>query len=191
MKIGLFFGTFNPVHIGHMIIANYMANNTDLNQVWFVVSPHNPLKDKKTLAQDRIRLQMVRLAIEDNSLLRASDIEFSLPLPSYTVDTLSYLKEKYPQHEFTLIMGSDNLSSIEKWKNYQHLINNYTIYIYIRPGHELNPFPENKNIVFFDVPQIMLSASQIRLLIEEGKSIRYMVPEPVYEFLDGNKLYKK
>ena len=174
-----------------MIIGNFMATNTDLQQVWFIVSPHNPLKDKKTLAPDRIRLQMVRLAIEDNPHLRASDIEFNLPQPSYTIDTLIYLKEKYPQHELTLIMGSDNLISLEKWKNYQQILSNYTIYVYRRPGHDVNPYADNKNLKMLDVPQIMLSASQIRIYIEEGKSIRYMVHESVYEFLDGNKLYKK
>lgn len=167
-----------------------MARNTDLKQVWFIVSPHNPLKEKRTLAPDRIRLQMVRMAIEDNEFLRVSDIEFSMPQPSYTIDTLIILKEKYPQHEFSLIMGSDNLISLDKWKNYKQILT-YPIFIYRRPGYDLNPFQEYTSIKFYEVPQIMLSASQIRNYIEEGKSIRYLVPEPVYEFLDGNKLYKK
>lgn len=190
MKIGLFFGSFNPIHTGHLIIANFMASHTDLDQVWFIVSPQNPFKEKKTLAPDRTRLQMIRMAIEDNSLLKVSDIEFSLPKPSYTITTLSYLKEKYPVHEFSLIMGSDNLSSLPLWKNYEQIINNYAIYIYNRPGVNANPFEDKKNIYFFDAPQLYISASVIRKFIEEGKSIRYLVPEQVFEFLEGNKLYK-
>ncbi|HMG16052.1 MAG TPA: nicotinate (nicotinamide) nucleotide adenylyltransferase [Saprospiraceae bacterium] len=190
MKIGLFFGSFNPIHLGHLIIANFMASNTDLNQVWFMVSPQNPFKDKKTLAPDLTRLQMIRMAIEDNNQLKVSDIEFSLPKPSYTITTLTYLKEKYPSYEFCLIMGSDNLSSLPLWKNYEQIINNYPIYIYIRPAYLENPLVGNNNIFFFDVPQILISASTIRKYIEEGKSIKYLVPEVIYEFLDGNKLYK-
>ncbi len=167
-----------------------MATNTDLKQVWFIVSPQNPLKEKRTLAPDLTRLQMIRMAIEDNNLLKVSDIEFSLPKPSYTITTLSYLKEKYPSYEFALIMGSDNLSSLPLWRNYEQIVTNYSIYIYNRPGYVENPFEGKSNIYFFDVPQMLISASTIRSYILKGKSIRYLVPETVFEFLDGNNLYK-
>ena len=138
MKTGLFFGSFNPVHIGHLIIANFMATHTDLKEVWLVVSPQNPLKDKKSLAPERERLHMLRMAIDDNPKLKASDIEFKLPRPSFTIDTLTYLDEKYPKKDFVLIMGSDNLETLHKWKNYENLLRKYCIYIYNRPGYEIN-----------------------------------------------------
>ncbi len=167
-----------------------MATHTDLKEVWLVVSPQNPLKDKKTLAPERERLHMARLAIEDNNKLRATDIEFTLPKPSYTIDTLAYLHEKFPKREFVLIMGSDNLETLHKWKNYELLLQRYEIFIYTRPGYENNPFPINKSIQFFNAPQMILSASVIREYIQQKKSIRYMVPEPVYDYLIGSKLYR-
>lgn len=189
MKTGLFFGSFNPVHIGHLIIANFMATHTDLKEVWLVVSPQNPLKQKDSLAPERERLHMLRLSIDDNTKLRASDIEFNLPKPSFTVDTLTYLKEKYPKKEFALIMGSDNLDTLHKWKNFEVLLKNYPIYIYSRPGYAENPFPDNPNLFFFDAPQMLISASMIRNYISQKKSVRYMVPEEVYEYLKGSNLY--
>ena len=189
-QIGLFFGSFNPIHTGHLIIAEFMATRTGLDQVWFVVSPHNPLKNRNTLAKDQARLQMVRLAIEDNPRLKASNIEFSLPKPSYTIDTMAYLHEKYPQHVFSLIMGSDNMVGIEKWKNYQLLLERYPIHVYNRKGSEINRSSLGKaDIREYELPLLDISSTFIRQSIQEGKSIRYMVPEGVYEFLDGSGLY--
>jgi nicotinate-nucleotide adenylyltransferase len=191
-RIGLFFGSFNPVHIGHLIIAEYMATRTDLEQVWFVVSPHNPLKLRASLANDFDRLHMVQLAIDDNPRLKVSNIEFSLPKPSYTIDTMTYLHEKYPQHQFSLIMGSDNLSSIQKWKNYELLLQRYTIHIYKREGTSADlPLDTPSDIRLYDVPMMDISSTYIRQSIASGLSIRYMVPEPVYQFLDGSRLYRQ
>ena len=139
MKVGLFFGSFNPIHVGHLIIANYMATHTDLKEIWLVVSPQNPLKQKASLAKDYDRLHLVRLAIDQNPKLKASNIEFDLPKPSYTVDTLAYLKEKYPTKTFVLIMGGDNLGTFHKWKNYEIILKNFQIYVYSRPKYELGP----------------------------------------------------
>jgi len=191
-RIGLFFGSFNPVHIGHLIIAEYMATRTELEQVWFVVSPHNPLKNRATLANDFDRLHMVQLAIDDNPRLRASNIEFSLPKPSYTIDTMVYLHEKYPQHQFSLIMGSDNLSGIQKWKNYELLLQRYTIHIYKREETSASPTLDiPADIRLYDVPMMDISSTYIRQSIASGLSIRYMVPEPVFQFLEGSRLYRQ
>lgn len=191
-RIGLFFGSFNPIHIGHLIIAEYMATRTDLEQVWFVVSPHNPLKNRATLANDFDRLHMVQLAIDDNPRLKASNIEFSLPKPSYTIDTMVYLHEKYPQHQFSLIMGSDNLASIDKWKNYELLLQRYTIHIYKREGDvpELK-MPAESDIRLYDVPMMDISSTYIRQSLAAGLSVRYMVPESVFQFLDGSRIYRQ
>ncbi len=191
MKIGLFFGSFNPVHNGHLMLANYMVQTTDLNKVWFVVSPHNPLKDKKTLLGEYDRLNLINLAIENNPKLKASDIEFKLPQPSYTIDTLSYLKDKFPKHEFTLIMGSDNLTTLHKWKNYQQLIEQYPIIVYQRRGFTKNPFPEVKTIQHIDFPFIDISSTFIREQIKKGISIRYFMPDVVWQYIEEMKFYKK
>jgi nicotinate-nucleotide adenylyltransferase len=190
MKIGLFFGSFNPVHIGHLIIANFMATQTDLQQVWFVVSPQNPLKLKSTLARDRDRLNMVELAIDDNNLLRASDIEFKLPKPSYTIDTLTYLTEKYPQHQFVLIMGGDNLATLHKWKNYELILKGYDIYVYKRPQYDLGELATSPRVSLFDAPLMEISATYIRKCLIEGKSIQYLVPDSVRKYLLESKPYK-
>ena len=190
-KIGLFFGSFNPVHIGHMIIANYMVTQTDLDNVWLVVSPQNPLKPKNTLARDFDRLHLVRLAIGDNPKLKASNIEFDLPKPSYTIDTLIHLKEKYPQNEFVLIMGGDNLKSLHKWKNYEILLRDYQIYIYKRPSYELGDLATHQNIHLFEAPLMQISASYIRKCLKNGKSVQYLVPEAVFEYLETSNIYKK
>ena len=191
-RIGLFFGSFNPIHTGHLIIAEYMASRTDLEQVWFVVSPHNPLKLRSTLANDFDRLHMVQMAIDDNPRLKASNIEFSLPKPSYTIDTMVYLHEKYPQHQFSLIMGSDNLGSIDKWKNYELLLERYKIHVYKREGVPIDQTSvPTADIVIYDVPMLDISSTYIRKSIAEGLSIRYMVPENVYQFLDGSRLYRQ
>jgi len=191
MKIGLFFGSFNPVHNGHLIIANYVCETTELDKVWLVVSPQNPLKQKETLLREYDRLHLINLAIEDNKNLKASSIEFKMPKPSYTIDTLTYLKEKYPQHEFSLIMGSDNLETIHKWKNYELILNNYSIYAYNRRGSDKNPFPKNTNIQFLDFPFLDISATFIRENLRKGVSMQYFLPEPVWKYIDENKLYRK
>ena len=192
MTIGLFFGSFNPIHTGHLIIAQHIANFNEIDQVWLVVSPHNPLKAKSSLANDYDRLHLVNLALEDNPKIKASSIEFKLPQPSYTIDTLAYLKEKYPEHEFALIMGADNLQSLAKWKHYELLLQNHTIYIYHRSNssHLQNTFPNAKCIVFCDAPLLDISSTYIRASIKEGKSIRYLVPDTVFEYLEGSNLYK-
>ncbi|MEE9438226.1 MAG: nicotinate (nicotinamide) nucleotide adenylyltransferase [Saprospiraceae bacterium] len=189
-KIGLFFGSFNPVHIGHMIIANFMVEHSDMDMIWMVVSPQNPFKEKKSLAKDRDRLHLVNLAIGSNPKLRGSDIEFGLPMPSYTVDTLTYLKEKYPKYDFSLIMGGDNLGSFHKWKNYEIILKHHDIYVYARPGYELGPLAKENNIHILESPMIELSASYIRKQIKEGHSIQYLVPDTVFQFLDEGSLYK-
>lgn len=191
MKIGLFFGSFNPVHVGHMIIANHLAEYSDLDQVWMVVSPHNPLKNKSSLARDRDRFHLVQLAIGDHSKIKASNVEFSLPLPSYTIDTLAFLHEKYPNKTFALIMGGDSLAGIDKWKNYETLLSNYDIYLYKRAGVDISPFEKGSRIIIVESPLLNISATFIRDSIKKGKSIRYLVPDAVFEYLEGSKMYKK
>lgn len=191
MRTGLFFGSFNPIHVGHLIIANYMATQTDLREVWMVVSPHNPLKHKQSLARDYDRLHLVQIAVAENPLLKASDIEFSLPKPSYTIDTLIYLKEKYPNRDFVLIMGSDNLATLEKWKNYDILLRDYALYVYLRPGFDPGPLASHPAVrLFDDVPLMLLSSSYIRECLRQGKSVKYLVSEPVYAYLSASGLYR-
>lgn len=189
-KIGLFFGSFNPIHYGHLIIANHMAEHTDLDQIWFVVSPCNPLKQKQTLLDERHRLAMVKIAIDDNPRFRASDIEFKMPQPSYTVHTLAYLTEHYPNKQFCLIMGGDNLESIEKWKNYRVILENHEVYVYPRPNSDLLKWRQNPNIHFTDAPLMEISSSFIRKQITEGKSIRYITPDAVIQYIDEMHFYK-
>jgi nicotinate-nucleotide adenylyltransferase len=190
-NIGLFFGSFNPIHVGHLIIAEFMATRTDLDQVWFVISPHNPLKERSTLARDYDRLHMVQIAIDDNPRLRASNIEFSLPKPSYTIDTMTYLHEKYPEYRFSLIMGEDNLRTIYKWKNYRLLLERYPIHLYRRTGTEEAPDYPGADIRYYDAPLLDISSTFIRQSLASGQSIRYLVHEKVYEYLDGSNLYRK
>lgn len=195
MKIGLFFGSFNPIHIGHLIIANYMVEYTDLNRVWFVVSPHNPLKEKKTLLADNYRLQLVNEAIADNNKLKASNIEFKLPQPSYTVNTLIHLSEKYPKYKFALIMGSDNLFTFHKWKNYEQILKHYELYIYPRPNSEIKTLHSNLqqhlSIKKVDAPLMEISSSFIRKAIKEKKDVRYMLPEAVFNYIREMHFYEK
>ncbi|MBK8555924.1 MAG: nicotinate-nucleotide adenylyltransferase [Lewinellaceae bacterium] len=190
MKIGLFFGSFNPIHVGHLIIANYMATQTNLDRVWMVVSPHNPLKPKKSLAKDYDRLHLVRLGIDDNPLLEASNIEFNLPKPSYTVDTLAHLREKYPQQEFALIMGGDNLATLHLWKNYEQLLEQNDIYVYLRPGNDISRFANHPRIHLCTAPLLDISATYIRECLRDGKSVRYLVPEAVFHYLESSNLYR-
>ncbi len=186
----MFFGSFNPVHVGHMIIANYMAIHTDLQQVWMVVSPHNPLKPKTGLAKDHDRLHLVQLAIGDNPLLRASDVEFKLPKPSYTIDTLAYLKEKHPDKQFALIMGGDNLATINKWKNFEILLRDYEIYLYKRPNYDLGEYGNHPNVKHFEAPMLDISATYIRQCIKDGKSVQYLLPDAVFRYLEEGNFYK-
>jgi len=190
-RIGLFFGSYNPVHVGHMIIANYMATQTPLREVWMIVSPHNPLKPKRTLARDHDRLHLVRLAIGENDQLRASDVEFGLPQPSYTVDTLVYLKEKYPEKQFALIMGGDNLATLHKWKNYELLLRDYEIHVYSRPSYKQVELAEHPSVhLYEDVPLMEISSSYIRECIRDGKSVQYLVPDAVFHYLQTSNLYR-
>lgn len=194
MKVGLYFGTFNPIHVGHLIIANHMAEYSDLEQIWMVVTPHNPLKQKSTLLDDRSRFHMVRLATEDYPKIKPSDIEFHLEQPNYTVNTLAHLKEKFPTHEFSLIMGEDNLNSLHKWKNYDYLLEHYDIYIYPRISTETEINPELKNhsrIHKIDAPIVEISSTFIRESIKNKKNVRPLLPENVWEEIDYNNYYKK
>lgn len=190
MNIGLFFGSFNPIHIGHLFIANHMAHYTDLDEVWFVVSPQNPFKETKSLLPEYDRLHLVNIAIEDNPKLRVKDIEFYLPKPSYTIDTLTYLEEKYPEYKFSLIMGADNLPTVPKWKNGNLLLKNYDIYVYQRPGIPIDKEAYPKNVKIQETPQIYLSASYIRKQIKHGGSIKYLVPEVVEQYIFDSGWYK-
>ena len=193
MRIGLYFGTFNPIHIGHLIIANHMAEFSDLDEIWLVVTPHNPLKQKSTLLDDEHRLYMVQLAIADYPKLKASDIEFKLAQPNYTVHTLSHLTDKYPQHQFSLIMGEDNLYSLHKWKNYEQILTHHPIYIYPRifDKEAENLKITSENIFKIDAPIIELSSTDIRAGIKDNKNMRPMMPEKVWQYVEHNLFYKK
>lgn len=190
MKIGLFFGSFNPVHTGHLIIASYMANYTDLDKVWLIVSPHNPLKDKKALINMYDRLEMARLATDQATNIEVSDIEFKLPQPSYTIDTLMHLRERYPGHQFCLIMGSDNLVSLKKWKNYELILRDYPIYVYPRPGYLDEELSKHPSVIITRTPQMEISSTFIRSSIKEGKNVQFFLPQPVLEFIDSKNLYR-
>jgi nicotinate-nucleotide adenylyltransferase len=179
MKIGLFFGSFNPIHMGHMIIANIMAENTDLKKVWFVVSPQNPFKPSKGLLHEFDRYDMVKAAIADNYKLEATDAEFHLPKPSYTIHTLAYLTEKHPEKEFKLIIGEDNLAGFTRWKNYQQILDHHGLYVYPRPNAQPSELKTHPNVTIVQAPLLDISATYIRECIRNKKSIRYMVPESV------------
>ncbi len=189
MKIGLYFGSFNPIHTGHLIIASHIINATDIEKIWLLVSPHNPLKLSKTLLNEYHRLHLVRLAIEDDVNLKASDVEFKLPKPSYTIDTITYLKERFPQHEFSIIVGSDSFMNLHKWKNFQQLIAENKIIVYKRPGFEIGDNNVNA-LVLNNAPMLEISATHIRNLISKGKSIRYLVSEKVREEIERSGYYK-
>ncbi len=193
MKIGLYFGTFNPIHVGHLIIANHMAEYSDLEQVWMVVTPHNPHKQKNTLLDDYQRLHLVRLATEEYPKIKPSDIEFKLSQPNYTVNTLAHLKDNYPQHEFSLIMGEDNLKSLHKWKNYEYILDNHDIYIYPRVAEETQNFEltNQTRIHKIDAPIVEISSTFIRENIKNKKNIRPLLPEKVWEYVDHNNFYRK
>ena len=190
-KIGLFFGSFNPIHIGHLIVGNYMAEFTDLDEVWFVVSPHNPLKEKKSLLSDVHRVTLVRLATEDHTRLKVCDIEMRLPRPSYTINTLTYLAEDYPDHHFVLIGGTDILPSFHKWKNWEQILEQYELYIYPRPGSEPGLWADHPKIKFIPAPMVEISASFIREGIQNEKNMDFFLPTKVYEYLKGMHFYEK
>jgi len=190
MKIGLFFGSFNPMHVGHKIIASYMADFSDLEKVLFVVSPQNPLKQKKTLLDQNHRLQIIKAEVAENPKLDVSDVEFSMPQPSYTIDTLVRLKEEHPDHEYVLIMGADNLQNLHKWKNYEQISEDYSIYVYPRHGYEVEGSHQNIHLIE-GVPQMEISASFIRNSIHQGKDISYLMPEKAWKYTDEMNFYKK
>ncbi len=191
MKIGLYFGSFNPIHHGHLIIANYVLQHTDLDQIWFVISPQNPLKPSGSLLNEYHRLFLVQCAIEGENNLRAIDIEFKLPKPSYTADTLAYLQEKYPSYQFSIIMGSDSFSNIQRWKNYTYILKHFPIYVYKRAGEEIDrKISGDAKLIELDAPLLQISATYIRENIKKGKSIRFLVPEKVREEIERNGYYK-
>ena len=192
MKIGLFFGTFNPIHVGHLIIGNHIVEYSDLDQVWFVVTPQSPFKTKASMLDNRQRFEMVYRATKDYLNLKPSDIEFNMPQPNYTINTLAYIKEKYPDHEFALIMGEDNLKNFHKWKNYELILNDHHIYVYPRLSLESiqTKFDNHNHIHKVDAPIIELSSTFIRNSRKEGKNVRPMLPEHVWEYLDEMNFYK-
>jgi nicotinate-nucleotide adenylyltransferase len=189
-KIGLFFGSFNPIHMGHLIIANLMAETTDLKKVWFVVSPQNPFKQSKGLLHEFDRYDMVRAAIHDNFNLEVSDVEFHLPKPSYTIHTLVHLKEKHPDKDFKIIIGEDNLESFGKWKNYQIILEDFGLYVYPRPGAQLSEHKLHPNVRFIQAPMLDISATFIRQCIRNNQSVRYLVPDAVEEMIRSKGFYR-
>jgi nicotinate-nucleotide adenylyltransferase len=192
LKIGLYFGSYNPIHIGHLAIANYMVEYTDIDQLWFVVSPQNPHKKKMNLLDDYQRLEMVYRAVEGDDRLRASNIEFGLSKPSYTVDTLAYLKDQHPNHHFVILMGSDNLESFHKWKNYETIVENFGVIVYPRPGFDKSKVQFHKNITIAEgAPLMEISSSFIRKAIQEGKDVRHFLPQKTDEYLREMNFYKK
>lgn len=204
MNVGLYFGTFNPIHVGHLVIASYMSEHTGLDQVWFVVTPQNPLKNKKSLLQDGHRLALVREAVDESPNLKASDIEFGLSKPNYTTNTLAHLIEKYPKHIFSLIMGEDNLRNFHKWRNYEHILKEHQIFVYPRVltlqeqsegttinNSQIEKLKKEKNVVYCEgAPVMKISASFIRHAIKEGKDVRFLLTEPVHKYVEEMHFYK-
>jgi len=190
-KTGLYFGSFNPIHIGHLVIANQMLANSDMDEIWFVISPHNPLKEKTSLLEDHHRLALVKIAIDDNPHFRACDIEFKLPQPSYTMHTLLNLEEAYPQRQFCLIIGSDNLSHFNKWFNYEEILNRYQLLVYPRPGFDGGEFAKHPSVKWVASPLMEISSSYIRMAIQNGKSLKYLLPEKVLTYIAEMHFYVK
>jgi nicotinate-nucleotide adenylyltransferase len=189
MHIGLYFGSFNPIHIGHLIIANHIVQHAQVDKIWFVLSPHNPLKESHSLLNEYDRLHLVELAIQDNPKFRASSVEFRLPKPSYTIDTLTYLQEKFPLEKFHVVMGSDSLQNISRWKNHEQLLAQYPIVVYRRPGFEAVP-PAAAELKVLDAPLLDISASFIRNEIKAGRSVRYLLPDSVWQYVEENRYYR-
>lgn len=192
MNIGLYFGTFNPIHVGHLIIANHMVENSDLDEVWMVVTPHNPFKKKATLLDNHQRYEMVYQATEGYPKIKPSDIEFQLPQPSYTIHTLVHIKEKFPTHQFSLIMGEDNLQNLHKWKNYEEIVNNHNIYVYPRVFEKKKEVSFSKDTIYkIDAPIVEISSTFIRKSIKEGKNVKPLLPQKVSEYVERMNFYKK
>ncbi|MDB4583858.1 nicotinate (nicotinamide) nucleotide adenylyltransferase [Draconibacterium sp.] len=192
LKIALYFGSYNPIHIGHLAIANYIVEFTEIDQLWFVVSPQNPFKKKANLLDDYQRLEMAYRAVEGDDRLRASNIEFSLPKPSYTIDTLAYLKDQHPNYHFKILMGSDNLENFHKWKNYDTIVENFGVVVYPRPGFDKTKIQFHKNIsIAENAPLMEISSSFIRNAIQKGKDVRHFIPQKSWEYLDEMNFYKK
>lgn len=189
MHIGLYFGSFNPIHIGHLIVASHVVQHSLVDKIWFVVTPNNPLKDRQTLLNEYDRLHLVELAIEDNPKFRASSVEFHLPKPSYTIDTLTYLKERFPLETFSVILGSDSFQNLPRWKNYEQLIQHYSLIIYARPGFLLSE-EEAQRCTLLEAPLLDISSSFIRKELRLGHSIRYLVPDPVWKYIEENRYYR-
>ena len=190
-KTGLFFGSFNPIHVGHLIIANHIVQHCNIDEVWFVISPQSPFKKKASLLADYHRYAIVNYAVEDNNKLWASNIEFDLPQPSFTTNTLAFLEEKYPMKEFALIMGEDNIIHIDKWKNGKHIIDNYPIYVYPRPNTKTSEFHNHNNVTIVkDVPQMEISSSFIRKSIKDGMDVRYLLPHRAWQYVEEMNFYK-
>jgi nicotinate-nucleotide adenylyltransferase len=188
MNIGLYFGSFNPIHVGHLIIASHIADHSNIHQIWFVVSPQNPLKPSASLLNEYHRLHLTQTAVEGDLRFRVTDVEFKLPKPSYTIDTLTYLEEKYPENKFTVIMGTDSFQNIHKWKNADLLLKNYSFILYPRPGFHVSDTPDNIEII--PAPLLEISATAIRNNIKEGKSVRYLIPDNVREEIERSGYYK-
>lgn len=190
-KTGLFFGSFNPIHMGHMIVASYMREFTDLDEVWFVISPQNPLKDKRSLLADHHRLMLAKTSVENDSTLKVSDIEFKMPKPSYTIDTLTWLNEKYPQRELVVIAGTDIFPNFHKWKNHEVILDYYSMYIYNRPGYDSGKYQQHPSIKFIEAPMMEISSSFIRTAIRNGKDVRYMLMPDVWKYIREMHFYEK
>lgn len=191
MKVGLFFGSFNPVHSGHLMIANYFIEFAGLEKIWFMVTPQNPFKSNGELLDENQRLEMLEMAIDGDPKFAASDFEFNLPRPSYTVNTLAKLRETYPEHTYTPIVGGDNLQSFHLWKDYKQILDHHDVYVYRRSGFHENPLLANHpRIRVFEVPLLNISSTYVREMIQAGKSVKYLVPEKVQIYIDQHKLYK-
>ena len=191
MNVTLYFGSFNPIHTGHLIIANHLLNFTETDEVWLVISPQSPFKKKANLADSFDRLHLVELATEGNDQIKPSTIEFELPIPSYTIDTLTYLAEKHPQHRFSLMMGSDNIKNLQKWKNYEMILEHYRIFVYQRPGSLSEAFMDHPRVHYLEGPLLNISSSYIRKLIQDEKSVQYLVSGKVYDYLEKSTLYRQ
>jgi len=190
VNIGLFFGSFNPIHVGHLIIANYMHHFGRLDEIWFIVSPQNPFKTHNELLPQNQRLQMVQMAVEGKPWLKASDVEFSLPLPSYTENTLRYLRNTHPSHNFKIIMGSDNLASFHKWKDFEEILQHHQLLVYYRFGHRNDELEKHPNVLLYDAPVLHISATYVRDLIHQKAPISYLVPPQVEEYISANHCFE-